>query len=412
MTASRILKQGRGWATRLHGKTPPALQRKLLLLAALVVLYTGVFVAAEGLRFPIGRDEVHFWPTSQSFSHRFLPTLQQLREYNELNTPFPFLVFGWVERLFHAGIVGGRFVNFCLSFMIALLVGFGRGSKPGEALLALSGLFLFPYFFGLSTHLYTDVIAGFFGLVGLASYLRRSFSLSALAFILAVASRQYMLAIPLALLVYEILESGRPAFRVRQLALALSSATILFWIWLFQGPAPPRALEGQDIVPAAFSPSNGLYFLTCLGAYYVLPEILLFREKIEVPWKNVRVLALATSVTALFILCPPLRNDNFAIETMGYLDKAARLVLRFDFLRLILFYALALATVVRFSSFRLSSAVVYANMLILMKAHVAWDKYAFPALLVLWYLRAITHEHGLSPSAEPESTIPSQAATD
>ena len=78
---------------------------------------------------------------------------------------------------------------------------------------------------------------------------------------------------------------------------------------------------------------------------------------------------------------------------MGYFDKAVRTVLP-DMLRMALFYVLALGACLRFSRIDLSFWLLLMNALIMMKSHVAWDKYAMPLLIALWYLKIRGQEPG------------------
>jgi hypothetical protein len=130
-------------------------RQRLLLLVGLV--YLALFVYLDFLRFPLEKDELHFWPTALSFSTSWIPSLAQLRSYPELNTPLAFLVFGGLEHLLHGGIMAGRLLNWTLCFgMTALIISASDDAR--RAALATIGLFVFPYYLGVSAHLYPDVI--------------------------------------------------------------------------------------------------------------------------------------------------------------------------------------------------------------------------------------------------------------
>jgi hypothetical protein len=82
---------------------------------------------------------------------------------------------------------------------------------------------------------------------------------------------------------------------------------------------------------------------------------------------------------------------NYGIAEMGYLDLVARAALP-DTLRVGLFAGLALLTTWRFREWALPTALLYANALMMFKAHIAWDKYALPLLVVLWWLNGAMAE--------------------
>jgi len=373
-----------------------SLRARVLLLVCCGGVYATIFILMGGLRFPIEKDELHFWSTSLSFSHRIVPTLEQLRGYSELNTPLPFLLFGWAEYAFHGGIQVGRSINFLLSFAIAGIVCFGSNTASKRSVGSLLGLLLFPYFLGVSTHLYTDVIAAFFVLLGVVFYKKGKHALSTLCFALAVSSRQYMVAFPAAIFVHEVSNQAKtePSLRMAWIAPLLASLSLLVWFWILGGMATKAALQAQVVSTSReigrVFPEHGLYFLSCVGLYFVLPELLMFPDARR--WKagleRRSLLAALFVLAVLTLLFPPLGNVDYAIATMGYFDKALRVVLP-DALRVLAFFAFAALATVRFSRPGLASLIVLANGLLMLKAHIAWDKYALPTLAVLWYLKSI-----------------------
>jgi hypothetical protein len=362
-----------------------------LLVVLLVAVYGGLLIYLEGLRFPPTWDEPRFWETSLQFSHGLIPNFDQLRTYSELNTPLPFVVFGILEYLFHGGIFAGRLLNFGLSFAIVWLIGTSSSAQKYSSLLAVIGLFAFPYYWLLSGYLYTDIFAAFFVFLGCWCYIRRQNSWAGLLFILAIASRQFTLAFPLAITLHELLTTFRQEgfkLKLRWVAPLLATATIGGWILLFQGLAPPTALTSEAIaVPEVQQQlwivdlSASLYFLACLGVYFVVPEWILFCRQ----WQPRQLLrnkhyALAFILLLLMIIFPP-------FEAHGVLFKAMNLI-PVALVQLAVLYGLALLTVVRFSGLHLGFWLVLINAGLMIKAY-PWDKYLLPLLVVLWYLRSV-----------------------
>lgn len=359
-------------------------------ISVLLLVYVACVVALDGLSSPPIKDETHFWPTSLLFSREFPPSFEALHRYNELNTPLPFVVYGALEGLFHGGITAGRAVNLALSFLMVCTIGFASGAPTSRAFLSTAGLLSFPYFLGAATRLYTDIIASFFVLWGAVFHVKGRHAASALSFILAIACRQYAVAFPLAILAGELLV----ALRVRSLvpsgaawASLAATASLGGWYVLFGGFAPPAALDVQRIDTGRLFVDHGLYFLACIGAYFVLVEAVLFRRKF---WQEIsgagRLMAVVTAL--LFFFFPPLQNVNFAIPAMGFLDVAARWAFN-DVLRMTFLSILAACAAARFSRLDLASLFVWANALIMMKAHIGWDKYALPVLVVLWFMKSV-----------------------
>lgn len=372
---------------------------------SICIIYLIVFLALDKLLFSPIWDEPKFWQTSLIFSHSLTVPDTWLQNYKELNTPLPFIIFGFLEYLFKGGIFVGRLFNFIISFLMACLIGLPINKKRKEAFLSLCGLFSFPYYLWLSGHLYTDIIASFFVLVGILCYIRSQHLISGISFVLAIASRQYMLVFPLAITAYElfnylkikVLTYQNPKINrdkqqykpqlISILAPLIATFSIFGWFLLFKGIAPQGAIANRPVPQVQLSwwsieLNSSLYFLACIGLYFVIPELILFRYKLNFTSlfsrKNI---ILASVLLLLFIVFPPL-------EAHGILIKIARLLPN-DILKLILFYFLAFLTCLRFSNrFNLAFWILLVNSALMIKAF-PWDKYALPILIIFWYLKSL-----------------------
>ncbi|NJM85505.1 MAG: hypothetical protein HC839_05125 [Leptolyngbyaceae cyanobacterium RM2_2_21] len=273
--------------------------------------------------------------------------------------------------------------------------GFGHrlaSTPPSMAsYLSAAGLLLFPYYLWLSGRFYTDIISTFFVFWGFFFYFRSTHLLSGIAFVLGIASRQYMLAFPLAVGTYELVISLRkrefPSFKV--LMPLLAAASIIGWFILFGGIAPSRGLSSRlvpDVQQSLFAlePGGALYFLSFVGLYFVIPEFLLFFRRLPIAqlWQRKGFYgAIALGLLILFMLFPP------ALEASGNLMKVADLM-PFNIIKYALFYLLALLACWRFSKLNLATWMVIFNSLIMIKAW-QWDRYALPLMVILWYLKSI-----------------------
>ena len=362
--------------------------RRNIFWVLLCLTYTILYFYANQLQGPFWADEHSYYQTSQQFSQKLIPSLNQIRNYNELNTPLPFIIYGQFQYLFQSGLFGGRLLNYFTSITIAILIGWpGRRHRIGP-ILALIGLFLYPYFLWFSTRYYTDIFAALFSLLGIAFYLQKWHIPSALAFVLAIASRQYMLAFPLAVscheLVVAICEKKRPSLSF--FLPAIAALSILGWILLFGDLAPSGSFQVRNVPPVQLNlwnltPSSGLYGLACIGFFYVIPEWLLFNRSFDKQTilKPSRVI-LVSALLALFIIFPP------HLLGKGLIWKLSELSL-LNWLKPVLFYFLISITGLRFFQVNLEFWIVLYHTLIMMKAY-PWDKYALPILVVLWFLIA------------------------
>jgi len=208
--------------------------------------------------------------------------------------------------------------------------------------------------------------------------------------IIGIACRQYIVAFPVALFARELVVQ----VRLRRFALssafiapAIAAVSLAGWYVFFGGFAPKIALHAQNLTAGRFYPEHGLYFLTCIGLYFVVLECILFRSVAGLLAPGLWALAIAVVLAVLSLVFPPIENINPPVPTMGYLDIAARAVLPTP-ARLALYWALATLACLRLRPFSTGGLMLYANAALLACAHLAWDKYALPMVATLWLLKS------------------------
>lgn len=347
----------------------------------------------EWLTFPLRGDEPHFWLSALHFSITGLPTLEMIRSYVDMNTPLPFYIFGQIERLTGLGPVASRYFNFLTAFLISSVIILNKNEK---SVLYCIGLLACPYFLGSGLLMYTDMLCAGFCLGGVIAFRSSRFFLASILLTLAVASRQYALAFPIALFAHLLIGSMKPialdnsksAF-LGMFLMAGSAATILIWFYIWDGAAPPESVKAAAIDVSLFRifPDHPLYFLTCLGLYFCLVESVIERKAIWRDGSPKGLILTIAGVGMLFMIFPPLQNVEYSVEHMGLLDKTVRLFLP-DVARMILYCCLASICVYRFRKPSLMFFLVWANTLIMLKAPIGWDKYIIPVLVSLWYCKA------------------------
>lgn len=378
--------------------------QKFIFLMLIAAVYTILVVKSNFLLGIKINDEPHFWETSLTFSDSLIPSIDDIRNYRDLNTPLPFMMFGAVEYFFNLDVFGGRLLNLILSVIMAFIIGWPSRDKRKLGILCLIGLFFNPYFFICSGRLYTDIIACFWVLLGFIAYVRDRHFLSSIAFILGIASRQFMLAFPAAIATYELVlalnrirttRSFDLSQQWRWIAPGIAALTIFGWIYLFQGLAPATGLE--ELAPPvqqstwAIQPNRAVYFLSFVTIYIVIPELILFQPiaKIRSLVRQKRkVMAIAAGLLLYCLVFPP------EINSSGMFTPFLNL-LHFDILKSILFYLLALIACIRFSQPNLIQLCIFFHCIIMMKAHY-WSKYVLPLSVVFWYLKSLGLEDGYS----------------
>jgi len=84
-------------------------------------------------------------------------------------------------------------------------------------------------------------------------------------------------------------------------------------------------------------PEHVLYFSSCIGVYYVLPEIILdIKIQHNICGKKSEYFIILAVICMAFYVFFPVKNFNYNIETMGCFDKCCR-VFSSDLNRMIIF---------------------------------------------------------------------------
>lgn len=375
--------------------------RRKLFLVLVFLVYAGGLVWSDGLRFEPTKDEVHFWETTDGwFLDSFPPSAEALRNYPELITPLSYVIWGRLHWLTGDGIRAGRALHVALSLAIIALLAFPRRGDSKTAEFAAAGLLLYPYFLALSFHLYTDIIGTFFAVFALHAHARGRLLLALLLFTLAICTRQYLVQVPAAVALWEGLRSLRGEDRVKETVVAgLACCTVLVWIAFWGGLAPVPGLDRWTALypspmlrPTEFIVAYGNYFLVGLGAYFVVPEMLLTgrrppRALLRARWAHLVALGLLVA----FLIDPPLLSGDqpggiFGRITRAIIDPVS------EPLRIALYYGLALLALLRFAPERgIAFWIVATGCVMSMKSQIPWEKYLLPCLAPLWYLRSRPH---------------------
>src|SRR5262245_43445466 len=379
-------------------------------LGCVAILFLGTFFVAGRLRHVSAGDEAHFQTSAEAFQGRF--ELEALRSYPEVVTPLALLIWGELEHFTGDGLFYGRLLNLALTFAMVCLVALCAPREWPRPALAAVGLLLFPYTLPLGVHLYTDTLGAFLVVGGTLALARGHPAIAWWAFACAISTRQYLVQIPAALAAVEGVHwlRGEPV-RWKDLLVCLASGvTLLAWIAFFGGLAPEPGIEfWTPLYPAPmlratdFILHQGLYALTGVGAYFVLVEALLFRRRpVAREMQDWRGLLLALGLAGLFWLDPPLPTANLPGGPIGRVSLALWPAPDLDWVRVGIYSVLALLCLLRFAG-RLDIGfwLVAAACVLAMKQQLAWEKYLFPTLAVLWTMVALGRLSGYGTAAVP-----------
>lgn len=332
------------------------------------------------------------------------PSRQLLFSYSELNTPLPFMVFGWADNLFHGEIAGGRRVNLVGGLLTLTLVAYTGRKQLVLVCAALLGLLLNPYFYITSLYLYTDCMPILLVLMGLYAYGRGWFWLMALAFGLSICARQYMVVFPAGILIWEgvpallaLIQTRRwPSKQVFTLLVAngLACCVLLGWRLFWGDWAQPAEVASQGIATQQWHIEFSLYGLACMGLYFALPieamqwVIKPLRSKIPASlplWPTVLLLLVAVAFCNLFVIQPTQPGID-----LGPLERVLNLALQginnVFWVKPAVYSLLIVVGLRRFRLVSLPGIWLVLQAVLWAKVHIGWDKYTYPLIVVYWYL--------------------------
>lgn len=377
------------------------------LITVLVAEFVVRFWLPDGFGRPLYGDEVLFQPTWRLLTDTSVSLADRIDGYAVLSTPLPMVLFGVAER-----VGGGLWAPRLVATLFGLaIVAIAMWRIPGTTarLQLLAGLLVMPHFLRSSTVAYTDLVALLFVVLGLLAYDRGRHGWAALWFALGIASRQFVVAFPAAILLWEFSAAIRSAdFPIdrwrerafaagkfppdtveglqRMLPYAFSGLTLLGWFAMFGGLTPSGADATIGNVPEvqqslfALDPEAGLFFLSVMGLFFVVPELVISPDTslLVRPWRRATWFALVGLLLLALVL--PF-NDGSVM--WGFNELALS-----DSVEFVVFLLLAALAVMRFAEWSLASVIVGTHAVMLMKAY-PWSKYALPVVAALWLLHAL-----------------------
>jgi hypothetical protein len=121
--------------------------------------------------------------------------------------------------------------------------------------------------------------------------------------------------------------------------------------------------------------------MACIGIYYGIPSLVLRRDRLKDEVTAGGAVVLAVLLLALFFLYRTRTSISPRRESSTGSSEAQAAIP--DVLS---FFLLALIAAVRVRGSLLAALLLASNAVLMMKAHIACDKYALPLIVVLWYL--------------------------
>lgn len=342
-------------------------------------------------------DEEHFLETVRLFGEGI--TWELLRSYPEMTGPLTYLVYAAWGHLAGFGTAELRLLSPIVAAVTALAwYAFLRDQVRSAVFvfLALATVVLNPYFVGLSVFVFTDMLA----LLGLSfaalGVSRRWPVLTTVGIVVATCSRQYLVFLPVALVVVAILSSSRRE-GIRDLAIpaVLGMVPLGLLMLLWGGLAPANAMRDIYASEALRFYPNTLSLYLAAPALYLAPLVLLV-------WSRRTWPMLGTSVAFMLVVVAfPVQVSEVQrmgdIVTVGFLHRAIDFLLPGGLGALVLFPLLAafnggaLARLISSRGIELRQMpdserfiwmAIAAFLIVMPFSYMPWEKYALPLFML------------------------------
>lgn len=391
-----------------------------LFLAFVIVFQLAVILIGNLVRPDWGHwgDEWHFQNTIKRFGAEI--SLYNLRHYEEMSTPLPFLAYAlWGKlvgfELFHLRILS--LIMALLTYVVfhrLLFISIKDDKKVfwGAVLLVIQ-----PYMIGFSIFVYTDMIAVLFLLLAVMWHIRRQPIFLGAYLALAILSRQYMAFLVIAGGLFYLLEYlvvKRKDSLAMLLATVLSVTPYLALAFWWGGFSPDSSMRQRYL-------GEGLYFHPKVVSLYVsLIFVYLFPLMIYY-WRKfyqglaVWLVALIGSIFyVIFPVGPSKPSVEVGIPTVGVFHRFVRYMLGQSFWEHAVFYvAFVLAVPVlcslaadlyqryRQKLFDIKlylDLAVFAFLAVMPFSYLGWEKYFLPVVPLL-ILRVLLSRRWPAPKA-------------
>lgn len=297
----------------------------IILFHTLVIYITDSYVT--DLKYP-QHDEFHFIKTIALFGEEI--SLNNLKHYEEMSTPLPFLLYAFWGHVFGSEIYKLRIFSIIIALLTYLLyhrlffIIFNNGKI---ALLASIYLVIIPYMIALSFLIYTDMLAMLFLILCCFAIVRQNPFVFAISAACALLCRQYLSFILLAGAIFYLIKyiKGKERVALKMLiSIFISFLPFLFLIFLWKGLTPENELQNLYLGEKINFHINFLIFYICLFCIYLFPIIVLTYKSY---YQNVKIL-IASFVISSFYWLFPVTPAKSAIEagfnTAGWFHRGLK----------------------------------------------------------------------------------------
>lgn len=299
-------------------------QKQEIFSRLIIILPFCIMLIVAGLNFRLIGDEGP-WTVKvvEEFSEEW--PFPNILDYQSSTTPLPYLLFTVFGKIFGFEIWKLRLLTVIFTFFaINLFYDLCKQYKLPSPLFGALSLLFFPYIFFHGFTVYTVCFALFFEVLALRYYLTEDPTLKDLikggiAATLAIYCRQEYLALPIGMLLYELLsipkENLISTIRTRLLKWAVLAIPIIFVIPLFilwGGTNPPLQ---QTEFYLTIVPQHVTFVFIFIGSYFFLA---IFNQKLKDLLKLKKIIFIAFLIlTPIFIIFPLTYSEEMAKSAVG-----------------------------------------------------------------------------------------------
>lgn len=288
-------------------------------------LFSFLFLSILGLiTFPksLHGDERHIIETIRLFANNF--SFETLKNYPEVTPPFFFIFYALWAKLFDQSVESLRLLTLLISFvtwqlLYWLILYFTKNHKHSFLLSFL--VVINPYFFGTSVYVFTDMLTIMLFLTGLIAFLKNQTILFTIITALAILSRQYVVILPISVVVYSILtiRNNRMNSIKFFIASTISCIPIIVFFLIWKNIAPQSGIDKWIIPNSSFYNVDYINTYITFAIIYSLPIIITYFYKIKLNYQTVLIALIVAVILSLFPVKPSAATLVFTEHsTVGY----------------------------------------------------------------------------------------------
>lgn len=354
-----------------------------------------------GYNVPLWGDENHFVETIKQFAG--YPLLSILRNYEEMSTPLPFMLYAVWGKLFGLDLITLRTFTIVIAsfFYICTFIFLKSVFTPKKATLYTIFLSLNPYLLGLSYFVFTDMLSMLFIIITVSAFNKNNLIFLSIGIAGALLCRQYLVFLPMAIIITSAVSFlyTHNKKEIAKLIAAAGGILPLCLLVIYWGGLSPVNVTRLDYINESlkFHPEAvSLYVL--LITVYMLPVII---AKFKSLYSETRTFLWSIPASMFIVLFPVMQPVAWIEEKhhiVGFFHKIPALsgVLLIEKLVFYVCFLFAIPVLYRivsdlvknirnkqFDLFFMAQIAVVSFLMIMPLSYMLWEKYFVPVMLFL-----------------------------